>query len=184
MRKWEPEKNCSVRSSYFITCKNEKFNFNDAQQILFFEVIIVQCQNTENSIKYTLLRSLYLTLQEKIYYRPRPLELQILLEEQTASEILFLSYAATTTIDRMIWLARISHYIRGHVHKAGHNYNGTYFDHPNTEIEPRSYSFYKTVRGTGTRTSRRFLPRTSEQKRDEHGASFQSSPNYRKWSIN
>ena len=88
-----------MRSSYFITCKNVKFNFNDAQQILFFEVLIVQCQN---SIKYTLLRSLYLTLQEKIYYRLRPLELQILLEEQTASEILFLSYAATTTIDRMI----------------------------------------------------------------------------------
>ena len=48
---------------------------------------------------------------------------------------------------------------------------------------PRSYSFYKTVGGTGTRTTRNFLLRAREQKRDEHGASFQSSPNYRKWSI-
>ena len=56
---------------------------------------------------------------------PDPLELQILLEDQTATEILFQSYAATTTIDRMTWLACISHYVRGHVHKTGHNYNGT-----------------------------------------------------------
>ena len=28
-------------------------------------------------------------------------------------------------IDRMTWLACISHYVRGHVHKIGHNYNGT-----------------------------------------------------------
>ena len=56
---------------------------------------------------------------------PDPLELQILLEDQTATEILFQSYAATTTIDRMTWLACISHYVRGHVHKIGHNYNGT-----------------------------------------------------------
>ena len=48
---------------------------------------------------------------------------------------------------------------------------------------PRSYSFYRTVGGTGTRTTRNFLLRVRKQKRDEHGASFQSSPNYRKWSI-
>ena len=53
---------------------------------------------------------------------PDPLELQILLEDQTATEILFQSYAATTTIDRMTWLACISHYVRGQVHKTGHNY--------------------------------------------------------------
>ena len=63
------------------------------------------------------------------------------------------------------------------------------FNHPNAnaestrEIVPRSYSFYKTVGGTGTRTTRNFLLRVRKQKRDEHGASFQSSPNYRKWSI-
>ena len=51
------------------------------------------------------------------------------------------------------------------------------------EIVPRSYSFYKTVGGTETRTTRNFLLRARKQKRDEHGASFQSSPNYRKWSI-
>ena len=54
-----------------------------------------------------------------------PLELQILLKDQTATEILFQSYAATTTIDRMTWLACISHCVGGHVHKIGHNYNGT-----------------------------------------------------------
>ena len=54
-----------------------------------------------------------------------PLELQILLEDQTATQILFQSYAATTTIDRMTWLACILHYVRGHVHKIGHNYNST-----------------------------------------------------------
>ena len=48
------------------------------------------------------------------------------------------------------------------------------------EIVPRSYSFYKTVGGTETRTTRNFLLRARKQKRDEHGASFQSSPNYRK----
>ena len=55
---------------------------------------------------------------------PDPLELQILLEDQTATELLFQSYAATTTIDRMTWLACISHYVRGHIHKTGDNYNG------------------------------------------------------------
>ena len=93
----------------------------------FFEVLIVQCQN---SIKYILLRSLsaaMFTWPSKTNFTtvPDPLELQILLEDQTATEILFQSYAATTTIDRMTWLACISHYVRGHVHKTGHNYNGT-----------------------------------------------------------
>ena len=78
----------------------------------FFKVLIVQCQK---SIKYILLRS----------PSADPLELQILLEDQAATEILFQSYAATTTIDRMTWLACISHYVRGHVHKTGHNCNGT-----------------------------------------------------------
>ena len=36
-----------------------------------------------------------------LHFGPAALELQILLEEQTATEILFLSYAVTTTIDRM-----------------------------------------------------------------------------------
>ena len=93
----------------------------------FFEVLIVQCQN---SIKYILLRSLSAAMftwpcKTNFTTVPDPLELQILLEDQTATEILFQSYAATTTIDRMTWLACISHYVRGHVHKTGHNYNGT-----------------------------------------------------------
>ena len=54
-----------------------------------------------------------------------PLELQVLLEDQTATEILFQSYAATTTIDQMTWLACISHYVRGHVYKREQNCNGT-----------------------------------------------------------
>ena len=54
-----------------------------------------------------------------------PLELQVLLEDQTATKILFQSYAATTKIDHMTWLACISHYVRGHVHKRGQNCNGT-----------------------------------------------------------
>ena len=91
----------------------------------FFEVLIVQCQN---SIKYILLRSLSAAMftwpcKTNFTTVPDPLELQILLEDQTATEILFQSYAATTTIDRMTWLACISHYVRGHVHKTGHNYN-------------------------------------------------------------
>ena len=57
-----------------------------------------------------------------LHFSPAALELQILLEEQTATEILFLSYAATTTIDRMTWLACISHYVTGQVNKTGHNY--------------------------------------------------------------
>ena len=93
----------------------------------FFEVLIVQCQN---SIKYILPRSLSAAMftwpcKTNFTTVPDPLELQILLEDQTATEILFQSYAATTTIDRMTWLACISHYVRGHVHKIGHNYNGT-----------------------------------------------------------
>ena len=93
----------------------------------FFEVLIVQCQN---SIKYILLRSLSAAMftwpcKTNFTTVPDPLELQILLEDQTATEILFQSYAATTTIDRMTWLACISHYVRGHVHKIGHNHNGT-----------------------------------------------------------
>ena len=93
----------------------------------FFEVLIVQCQN---SIKYILLRSLSVAMftwpcKTNFTTVPDQLELQILLEDQTATEILFQSYAATTTIDRMTWLACISHYVRGHVHKIGHNYNGT-----------------------------------------------------------
>ena len=93
----------------------------------FFEVLIVQCQN---SIKYILLRSLSAAMftwpcKTNFTTVPDPLELQILLEDQTATEILFQSYAATTTIDRMTWLACISHYVRGHIHKAGHKYNGT-----------------------------------------------------------
>ena len=104
-----------------------KFNFNDAQPILLFEVLIVQCQNR---IKYILLRSLSAAMftwpcKTNFTTVPDPLELQILLEDQTATEILFQSYAATTTIDRMTWLACISHYVRGHVHKTGHNYNST-----------------------------------------------------------
>ena len=92
----------------------------------FFQVLIVQCQN---SIKYILLRSLSAAMftwpcKTNFTTVPDPLELQILLEDQTATEILFQSYAATTTIDRMTWLACISHYVRGHVHKTGHNYNG------------------------------------------------------------
>ena len=91
----------------------------------FCEVLIVQCQN---SIKYILLRSLSAAMftwpcKTNFTTVPDPLELQILLEDQTATELLFQSYAATTTIDRMTWLACISHYIRGHVHKTGHNYN-------------------------------------------------------------
>ena len=93
----------------------------------FFEVPIVQCQN---SIKYILLRSLSVAMftwpcKTNFTTVPDQLELQILLQDQTATEILFQSYAATTTIDRMTWLACISHYVRGHVHKIGHNYNGT-----------------------------------------------------------
>ena len=93
----------------------------------FFEVLIVECQN---SIKYILLRSLSAAMftwpcKTNFTTVSDPLELQILLEDQTATEILFQSYAATTTIDRMTWLACISHYVRGHVHKTGHNYNGT-----------------------------------------------------------
>ena len=104
-----------------------KFNFNDAQPILLFEVLIVQCQNR---IKYILLRSLSAAMftwpcKTNFTTVPDPLNLQILLEDQTATEVLFQSYAATTTIDRMTWLACISHYVRGHVHKTGHNYNGT-----------------------------------------------------------
>ena len=92
----------------------------------FFEVLIVQCQN---SIKYILLRSLsaaMLTWPCKTNFTsvPDPQELQILLEDQTAKELLFQSYAAITRIDRMTCLACISHYVRGHVHKTGHNYNG------------------------------------------------------------
>ena len=94
----------------------------------FFEVLIVQCQN---SIKYILLRSLSAAMftwpcKTNFTTVPDPLELQILLEDQTATELRFQSYAATTTIDRMTWLACISHYVRGHVHKTGHNYNGTH----------------------------------------------------------
>ena len=104
-----------------------KFNFNDAQPVLFFEVLIAQCQN---SIKYILLRSLSAAMftwpcKTNFTTVPDPLKLQILLEDQTATELLFQSYAATTTIDCMTWLACISHYVRGHVHKTGHNYNGT-----------------------------------------------------------
>ena len=93
----------------------------------FFEVLIVQCQNI---IKYIFLCSLSAAMftwpcKTNFTTVPDPLELQILLEDQTATEILFQSYAATTTIDRMTWLARISHYVRGHVHKTGHKYNGT-----------------------------------------------------------
>ena len=96
----------------------------------FFEVLIVQCQN---SIKYILPRSLSAAMftwpcKTNFTTVPDPLELQILLEDQTATETLFQSYAATTTIDRMTWLACISHYVRGHVHKIGHNYNGTEFN--------------------------------------------------------
>ena len=88
----------------------------------FFEVLIVQCQN---SIKYILLRSLSAAMftwpcKTNFTTVPDPLELQILLEDQTATELLFQSYAATTTIDRMTWLACISHYVTGHVHKTGH----------------------------------------------------------------
>ena len=104
-----------------------KFNFNDAQPILLFEVLIVQCQNR---IKYILLRSLSAAMftwpcKTNFTTVPDPLKLQILLEDKTATDLLFQSYAATTTIDRMTWLACISHYVRGHVHKTGHNYNGT-----------------------------------------------------------
>ena len=93
----------------------------------FFEVLIVQCQN---SIKYILRRSLSAAMftwpcKTNFTTVPDPLELQILLEDQTATEILFQSYAATTTIDRMTWLACIWHYVTGHVHKTGPNYNGT-----------------------------------------------------------
>ena len=96
-------------------------------QSCFFEGLIVQCQN---SVKYILLRSLSAAMftwpcKTNFTTVPDPLELQILLEDQTATEILFQSYAATTTIDRMTWLACISHYVRGHVPKTGHNYNGT-----------------------------------------------------------
>ena len=104
----------------------------------FFEVLVVQCQN---SIKYILLRSLSAAMftqpcKTNFTIVPDPLELQILPEDQTATEILFQSYSATTTIDRMTWLACIWHYVRGHVHKTGHNYNGT-----TVPILPRSQSF-------------------------------------------
>ena len=90
----------------------------------FYEVLIVQCQN---SIKYIFLRSLsaaMFTWPYKTNFTTvrDPLEL---LEDQTATEFLFQSYAATTTIDRMTWVACISHYVRWHVHKTGHKYNGT-----------------------------------------------------------
>ena len=93
----------------------------------FFEVLIVQCQNR---IKYILLRSLSVAMftwpcKTNFTTVPDPLELQILLEDQNATELRFQSYAATTTTDRMTWLACISHYVRGRVHKTGHNYNGT-----------------------------------------------------------
>ena len=104
----------------------------------FFEVLIVQCQN---SIKYILPRSLSAAMftwpcKTNFTTVPNPLELQILLEDQTATETLFQSYAATTTIDRMTWLACISHYVRGHVHKIGHNYNGTPSYVPSAKINP------------------------------------------------
>ena len=88
----------------------------------FFEVLIVQCQN---SIKYILLRSLSAAMftwpcKTNFTTVPDPLELQILLEDQTATEILCQSHAATTTIDRMTWWACISHYVRGHVHSVGY----------------------------------------------------------------
>lgn len=57
-----------------------------------------------------------------MYNRLNPMKLQILLEDQTGTEILFLSYVATTTINCMTWLACIS---RRHVHKRGQNCNGT-----------------------------------------------------------
>ena len=73
----------------------------------FFEVLIVQCQN---SIKYILLRSLLAAMftwpcKTNFTTVPDPLKLQILLEDQTATELLFQSYAATTTIAWPDWLA-------------------------------------------------------------------------------
>ena len=121
------EKNCSMRSSYRLEhVKTWNLTLTTHSRSCFFEVLIVQCQN---SIKYILLRSLSAAMftwpcKTNFTSVPDPLELQILLEDQTATEILFQSYAATTTIDRMTWLACISHYVRGHVHKTGHNYNG------------------------------------------------------------
>ena len=95
----------------FITCKNVKFNFNDPQPVLFFRILNVKCQN---NIKYTLLRSLKIrdcvVDSATMFTSPckanfttvlDPLKLQILLKDQTATEVLFQSYAATTTIDCM-----------------------------------------------------------------------------------
>ena len=74
-----------------------KFNFKTTHsRSCFFEVLVVQCQN---SIKYILLRSPSAAMNFTIV--SDLLELQSLLEDQTATEILFQSYAATTTIDRM-----------------------------------------------------------------------------------
>ena len=69
-----------------------------------------------------------------------------LLEDLTATEILFQSYAATTTIDRTTWLACISHYVRGHVHKRGHDYNDAPLSPPRTQLplcslRPRIFFF-------------------------------------------
>ena len=91
----------------------------------FFEVLIVQCQN---SIKYILLRSLSAAMftwpcKTNFTTVPDPLELQILLEDQTATEILFQSHAATTTI-RMTWLACISHYVEDMFARHGTAPNG------------------------------------------------------------
>ena len=102
--------------------------FRKPVRFLFEFSIFIRCRvdydlymdlDSENILRFDLSSPTSLTTV------PDPLKLQILLEDQTATEVLFQSYAATTTIYRMTWLACTSHYVRGHVHKKGHKYNGT-----------------------------------------------------------
>ena len=52
---------------------------------------------------------------------PDPLEWVLLLEDITTTESLNQSQAACRSIDRRIWLATVSHYVKDH--KCGQNFN-------------------------------------------------------------
>ena len=56
---------------------------------------------------------------------PDPLEWVLLLKDRTTTESLNQSQAACCSIDHEIWLATVSHYVRGHIYHKGAKYNGT-----------------------------------------------------------
>ena len=106
----------------FRTCKNVKFNFNDAQPVLFFsKFLLYNAKTVLNIFSFAAFRpSCLLDLARQILL-PSPTRENCRFCSKTKLQRSFFSSpnAATTAIDRMTWLACISHYVRGHVHKTG-----------------------------------------------------------------